>query len=362
MKLSYRRRGFTLVELLVVITIIAILIALLLPAVQTAREAARRAHCTNNLKQLALACLSHESANGFLPAGGWGWGWVGDADRPPDWRQPGGWIYNVLPNIDQQPLHDMGLGMTGPAKNAAHAQRSTMLLSILNCPTRRPPMLHPYITGNGTANATTTATMAHSDYAANGGDHYTDPATPSPDYQNRPMPAWTSYKSAPWAGPTDVSQVENPPAEMTVNARMTFSNVARNATGIVYTGSMVKIADITDGATNTYLLGEKYVNPDWYSTGEDPGDNESAMIGDNSDITRWGCISPPPNPNYSPPIQDTPGGTYGYYYFGSAHSNSLNMAFCDASVKPISYMIDPEVHRRYANRKDGLPIDAQKGD
>src|SRR5262245_10325880 len=91
LRMRYRRLGFTLIELLVVIAIIAVLIALLLPAVQSAREAARRAQCTNNLKQIGIAMHSYHDQQGSLPPGLKGCCW-------------GTWLVYVLPYMEQQPM------------------------------------------------------------------------------------------------------------------------------------------------------------------------------------------------------------------------------------------------------------------
>src|SRR6202041_3150691 len=115
-------RGFTLIELLVVISIIAILIALLLPAVQAAPEAARRAQCVNNLKQIGLACFNYENQITAFPPGYIDYqnnpNNTPDLDMGPGW----GWAAMSLPNMEQQPLYNsinFNLAIRSPSNSTA---------------------------------------------------------------------------------------------------------------------------------------------------------------------------------------------------------------------------------------------------
>jgi prepilin-type N-terminal cleavage/methylation domain-containing protein len=323
------RHGFTLVELLVVITIIGILISLLMPAVQSAREAARAVQCQNNLKQLGLAALNHESQNGFLPTGGWGWDWIGDPNRGYGIAQPGGWLYNVLPFCDQVNLYNQGVGMPSGSsqQDAALVVQLSTPVALFNCPTRRQAIVYP--NGIGYNNCSSVSNVTRSDYAANCGDANND-----------------QYFGGPGTlAAGDAGTIANGTWHNTVNDGLT---------GISYERSQVKIANITDGTSNTYMLGEKYLDPDNYSNGADGGDNECATIGYDNDEYRCGYVG------YNPAvIPDTPG-LSDQARFGSAHPSGVKFVFCDGSVHNISFFIDPVTHSRLCNRQDGQPVDYSK--
>jgi prepilin-type N-terminal cleavage/methylation domain-containing protein len=320
-----RSAGFTLVELLVVIAIIGILVALLMPAVQAAREAARRVQCANNIKQVSLACLQHASSLGFLPTGGWAWGWAGDANRGYDFHQPGGWHFNILPYIEQKTLHDLGVN------NLAVGGQQTCQTPIpmYSCPSRRRCIAYPYIHTSHYYNINSPRVIGRSDYAASGGDG--DGAAITDEKGPSTLSAGDGMNDASWEGLHGCK-----------------------ITGVIYRRSTCRIEWITDGTSNTYLLGERYCDPDYYSNGDTSlwCDDQGWNLGYDYDTNRWTI-----NNDNCRPRRDQPGYNNGYA-FGSAHASVFCMGFCDGSVHWINYQINPVVHARLGNRADGQTVDA----
>ena len=328
------RVAFTLVELLVVIAIIGVLVALLLPAVQAAREAARRAQCQNNLKQTALALLMHHDANAAFPTGGWGHRWVGVPDRGSGERQPGSWLYQILPFSEQPGLYDLGRGETGAAAHLAYSQRLETPVAMFTCPSRRTSRAWPiddnlaYVRNPlpyGEAEV-----VARSDYAINGG---------------------ASHIFS-FSGPSTFAEGESP------NFWRSAPTVAK-FTGISHLRRGVAIRTIVDGTSRTYLVGEKQIEPLHYDTGLSPGDNESMYGGYSTDLHRFtGAlerVTSGGGPPYAPPVPDAASPSTevpNSVRFGSAHASGVLMAYGDGAVELVSYDVDAEVHLRAGHRRD----------
>lgn len=350
-----RLTGFTLVELLVVIAIIGILVALLLPAVQSAREAARRLQCKNQLKQLGLASLLHEDTHGFLPSGGWG-GQYFPAD--PNYgfgkKQPGGWAYSVLAYMEEAGIADLGDGQTGPAFEQASTVLHSTPIGAFYCPSRRAAAAYPSRWGgiNEQRWVANLAAVPKTDYAMNSGDALNH--------------ALDSYGGKKFNRPSSYADYENYNSWTDTNDRTRASGANQYyQTGVSYYRSEVRIAQIVDGTSKTYLVGEKFLTPEAYedvnnvSAREGFGENQSMYAGFEWDNHRVAgapdatfVVGDPEWTAYQPSSDYAGAEIPNTHAFGSAHPGAMNMAFCDGSVQTISYDIDKFTHRQQAVRED----------
>ena len=327
-----RRVAFTLVELLVVIAIIGVLIALLLPAIQAAREAARRATCINQQKQMGLALLNHESATKEFPTGG-SEPWHNQGHASVLYGKGYGWMVQILPYVENAALQSVSKGYGAGDEALDRIVRGTPV-SLYNCPSRRGPTIsfnsppdQPDACSDG---------CALSDYAS---------ATPA----NVLLVDNPSFHPWFWQGVIhgDVLSVVGRELRFQGQRHLVSYYGVIVRTGI---NDPCKPKNITDGMSNTMVIGEKRLFADKYDGG-DPFDDIGWTDGWDPDIVRYtGYV---PGPDIIEPSVEPEG--YGFN-FGSAHPSVFNIVFADGHVQSISYDIDPVTFNALGNREDGLVI------
>lgn len=299
------RRGFTLIELLVVIAIIAALIALLLPAVQSAREAARRSQCSNNLKQLGLALHNYHGAVGAFPASYqtyWGGGTHQGARDPITGDAGPGWAWGtmLLPYFEQGPLHS-ALNIDLPCWFPANTTGATTVLGTFLCPSVSDSTTTFQVIDTARAPI---AKMARAHYLTNVG----------------------------------ILNLWDQP----------YQDLSSQASGPFYRNARVTIASVTDGLSMTVFLGEHSpILSDKTWVGVPTG----AMV---CPRPGWAFSSPVcdyaaplvsahsgPSPNEHPPVIHVPNAPFGHVdQMYAEHPGGMNIMMGDGSVRFIKQSIN----------------------
>lgn len=308
MSSSQIRRGFTLIELLVVIAIIAILIGLLLPAVQKVRDSAARAKCQNNLKQLALACHGYHDAIGTYPAGNTT---TGNCCGAPSFSS---WATDILPYIEQQNLFNR---YTVTALNWAATNQFAIAQQVktMECPS------DPNVTRGtdrpGSGNGSNIQYRFGSYRAVSGFSGFTGRVfwdTCEPGLINALPAPFRGRLPQEWKGVLHGVGVNSAPCSM---------------------GTPETFTAITDGTSNTLLIGEYYNNDlprrSTFWAYSYTSYNQSS-ISDQSRILNFSYLKC----NSGGPGGDNPCKRG----FGAAHAGGIQFALADGSVRNISYNVD----------------------
>jgi prepilin-type N-terminal cleavage/methylation domain-containing protein/prepilin-type processing-associated H-X9-DG protein len=295
-----RPKGFTLIELLVSIAIIAILIGLLLPAIQKVREAANRVKCLNNLKQVGLALHHFHDSQRAFPAG-----YLCRPRPDPTYTAPGwGWAAQLLPYLEQDALGRQ-IDFTLAVEAASNASQRTAILPILVCPSDRSTGIFTVVDGNN-AVIGQAATNSYAGCYGAGGE-----ISGAPDKGN----------------------------------------------GLFFRNSRVRIADISDGTSNTLAVGERcslFTQTPWAGaltggitriTPEAPVESNSVEEAPTQTLAHTGSHTLN-DPNADPDDFFTP------------HPGAGNFLFADGSVRPLQAGINLQTLQVLSTRAGGEVVDS----
>jgi len=306
-----RSRGFTLIELLVVIAIIGVLIALLLPAVQAAREAARRAQCTNNFKQMGIAMHNYHDVNNALP--------IGRQDNP---RRT--WALSILPFIEQGNL----FGAVNFARPFYERENTTVIRSTISayqCPSDRPSIQEPdtaYPRGKGS--------MA------------------------------VNWGNATFSQESGTDRPDTPPPALT---KVRFSSAPFT------TNKSTGLRDMTDGTSGTLLVGETIIGQNTTGGAAGAYDHRGDIFNDDWNCCMFMAYTPPNSkiPDYmgaavfcgkpslgNPPCTDTPTGSGNIFNAArSRHPGGAIALLGDGSVRFFKDSVNVDTWRALSTPSGG---------
>ena len=346
-------RGFTLVELLVVIAIIGVLVALLLPAVQAAREAARRMKCQNNLKNIGLACLNYEASKQVLPPSSWVTSKLGANGLS--------WNVLILPYIEQSGLDSTIIQKVKEIEKSSGSDADAYQLGDLNdlemalylCPTDDVSQITDKFRGG---------LSRSSSYAAINGSYYS-----SQTRRNNGTPPTC-------ADPNDECVIP-------VGGQCAYLNID----GLMYPGSEVDMGQITDGTSNTILVGERWYQLRIWTAGNYHSDAPPRGVANAKHprtgyVPKQSCSASAKNVDDRYPINPDlnvvgfyishqnetdrptkPNGaassmSYNNFPFASFHASGANFVHGDGSVKFLADNIDINVYLAKASRNGNETI------